>query len=63
MKFTWEEIMAKKFKKGEAMVKEFDDCHHCNTTGSIQVSVNGEGYWCRKCGYGGTMAYAVEDSP
>lgn len=51
-----------KFKKGEGMVKERDDCHWCKKTNCIQVSVNGEGYWCRLCGYGGTMMYAVEDS-
>ena len=51
-----------KFKKGEAMVKVDDDCHWCKKANCIQVSVNGESYWCRFCGYGGTMMYAVEDS-
>jgi len=52
----------KKFKKGEAMQKDGDDCFTCRKTNCIQVSVNGNGYWCRYCGYGGTISYAVEDS-
>lgn len=39
-----------------------DDCGNCRKTNCIQTSVNGECYWCRFCGFGGTVAYAVEDS-
>lgn len=55
-------MMVRKFKKGEAMQKDGDDCFTCRKTNCIQVSVNGNGYWCRYCGYGGTVSYAVEDS-
>ena len=50
----------KTYKAGEPMIP--NDCWNCEKYNCIQVSVNGEGYWCRYCGYGGTVSYAVHDS-
>ena len=52
----------KKYKKGEAMEEDGDNCYHCESYGSIQVSVDKKFYWCRKCEWGGTVGYAMEDS-
>ena len=50
----------KTYKAGEPMIPEH--CWNCHNYNCIQVSANGSGYWCRYCGYGGTVSYAVHDS-